>query len=164
MPDGSSSCSISYNLTENATVAVNIYNARGNLIRNLTNAALSTGINTSTWNGKDDAGKLVGNGIYTYVISASGSNSMTQKVSGTVTIDTSVPVITQAAANPNPFAPDISNSTFISYRLSENAKTTVDIYDSSGNLIKTLEDGTDRTAGLNSASWDGKNSSDKAGC
>lgn len=161
MPDGSSSCSISYNLTENATVSVTLYNSSGSSIRSLTNATLNSGVNTSTWDGKDSSGKIVGNGVYTYVVSATGSGGKSQNASGTITVDASVPVISEAAANPNPFAPAVSNIASISYRLSENARTTVEIFNSSGNLVKTLESGMDRTAGPNSSSWDGKDSSGK---
>ncbi|RKY88330.1 hypothetical protein DRQ09_03040, partial [candidate division KSB1 bacterium] len=55
---------------------------------------------------------------------------------------------------PNPFNP----STTISVELSEPMVGTLDIYNSSGQLIKTLFSGS-FNAGVNSFIWDGKDSS-----
>jgi hypothetical protein len=52
---------------------------------------------------------------------------------------------------PNPFNP----STTISYRLKEDGKATLDIYNIRGQLVKTLADGFN-AKGSHSASWDGK--------
>lgn len=52
---------------------------------------------------------------------------------------------------PNPFNP----STTIRYNLKENAKVTLIIYNTLGQIVKTLVD-RDETVGIKNISWDGK--------
>jgi hypothetical protein len=58
---------------------------------------------------------------------------------------------------PNPFNPDIQITT-LRYSLEKSAKVTIKIFDSGGNLVKTVLDGMEQTAGAEQAIiWDGKN-------
>lgn len=52
-----------------------------------------------------------------------------------------------------------NGTTTISYNLSENANTSVKIYDSSSTLVKILENSTLKMLGFNSVPWDGRDSS-----
>ncbi len=60
---------IKFTTAENAQVNVKIYNAKGQLIKNLVNGNLEKGVHNIVWNGKDNAGKNVSSGIYFYKIS-----------------------------------------------------------------------------------------------
>ncbi len=58
---------------------------------------------------------------------------------------------------PNPFNPD-KETTTLRYSLEKSAKVTIKIFDSGGNLVKTLLDNTQQSAGVEHAIvWDGKN-------
>ncbi len=55
---------ISFTLAKESKVSVDIYNSKGQRIRNLTNEKLAAGTHNLNWNGKDSNGKTVSSGIY----------------------------------------------------------------------------------------------------
>ena len=57
---------INYSLKENSKVSLNIYNIKGQKVKQLVNDQLSAGQHSVVWNGKDDNGKSVSSGIYFY--------------------------------------------------------------------------------------------------
>jgi hypothetical protein len=66
---------IPYELSEDAIVTVSIYNAEGHLVRQLDLGNQKTGsyiskVKAAYWNGKDEAGQIVSNGLYFYTLQA----------------------------------------------------------------------------------------------
>ncbi len=59
---------ISFTLANKGNVTINIYDATGRLVRNLTHAPYDAGNYTLTWDGRDDKGTEVIAGIYFYTI------------------------------------------------------------------------------------------------
>jgi len=57
---------ISYSVAHNGEVTLTIFNARGQTVRTLVNGTRSTGEYSLTWDGRDDAGQLLGSGPYFY--------------------------------------------------------------------------------------------------
>ena len=57
---------INYSLKENSNVSLNIYNIKGQKVKQLVSDQLSAGQHSVVWNGKDDSGKSVSSGIYLY--------------------------------------------------------------------------------------------------
>jgi len=57
---------INYSLKENAKVSINIYNIKGQKVKQLVSDQISVGQHSVIWNGKDDNGKSVSSGIYFY--------------------------------------------------------------------------------------------------
>jgi hypothetical protein len=55
---------ISYSLSEETNVSIDIYNVKGQKVKTLVNDIGPAGNYTVTWNGKDDEGQIVGSGIY----------------------------------------------------------------------------------------------------
>lgn len=159
-PDGKNVSTISFNLIENASVGMRIFSSGGAIVKNIPAVAFNPGINSFRWDGKDTSGKIVPGGNYSYIVDAVGiGNAKKQQVSGTITVDLVIPAISDASISPDPFDPAADNTAVLSYRLSENAKVGIEIYDSSNTLVQTLESGTDKKQGLNTANWDGKDSS-----
>jgi len=70
---------IRYGIGDPSTVRLDIFNARGQLVRSLVNAAQDTGNYSAVWDGRDDSGSLVSSGIYYYKLLA-GSYSQTRKM------------------------------------------------------------------------------------
>ncbi len=70
---------IRYSLSNNGPVKIQIYNIKGQLIRNLVNENKKAGYYTVIWNGKDEQGKSVSSGIYFYRMQSS-KYSATQKM------------------------------------------------------------------------------------
>ncbi len=65
---------ISFSLPEAGKVAVNIYNATGQLVRNLVDREMAAGRQTLRWNGRDQSGKAVAAGVYLYRIVVQGQD------------------------------------------------------------------------------------------
>jgi hypothetical protein len=60
------STEISFRLSSEEFVALNIYNSRGQLIKTILKNNLQLGDHSATWDGLDDSGKQVASGIYFY--------------------------------------------------------------------------------------------------
>ncbi|MBT4576387.1 MAG: T9SS type A sorting domain-containing protein [Candidatus Cloacimonetes bacterium] len=58
--------SISFDLKDDAKVVLEIYNMKGQKVRQLVNSSISAGQHSVVWNGKDDNNKTVSSGIYFY--------------------------------------------------------------------------------------------------
>ena len=60
-------------------VSVKIYSVKGELVETLLNEVTLSGPQTLTWDGRDSAGKTVGNGVYFMIVRA-GEESTTKKL------------------------------------------------------------------------------------
>jgi hypothetical protein len=58
--------SISFSLSAGASIELNIYNLKGQLVRTLTSGQFTSGSHSIAWDGKDDEDKQVGSGLYFY--------------------------------------------------------------------------------------------------
>jgi len=71
---------ISFSLAEESYVELTIYNIKGQLVKTLVSEHKNSGAHVTTWNGKDDADKNVGSGIYFYKMRADGRYNSTRKM------------------------------------------------------------------------------------
>ena len=65
---------INYSLKENSKVSLDIYNIKGQKVKQLISGQLSAGQHSVVWNGKDDNGKSVSSGIYFYKMKTGNYN------------------------------------------------------------------------------------------
>ncbi len=70
---------ISYNLGSANSVSLDIYNIKGQKVKNLVNSTQEAGLHSVIWNGTDSSGNNVASGIYFYRLQA-GKHSITKKV------------------------------------------------------------------------------------
>jgi hypothetical protein len=70
--------SISFSLPKSGNYSLKVYNIAGQVIRNMDGKG-NAGQNTVTWNGMDNSGRKVANGVYLYNLNAFG-NSATKKL------------------------------------------------------------------------------------
>lgn len=74
--DPASGTTISYYLTKDSNIQINIYDLTGTLIAKKSYSASSqggnAGYNEVAWNATSDSGELIGNGMYIYMIIADG--------------------------------------------------------------------------------------------
>ncbi|KAA3619340.1 MAG: T9SS C-terminal target domain-containing protein [Calditrichaeota bacterium] len=63
---------IRFQIADNSLVAIAIFNARGQFIRNLANGDFSAGTHNILWNGKNEAGISVNSGVYFYRLTTEG--------------------------------------------------------------------------------------------
>ena len=73
------STTISYQLARDEEVALSIWNLAGQLVRELVRARQVTGHHSVSWDGRNDAGSLVANGVYLCEIRA-GDFQMARKM------------------------------------------------------------------------------------
>jgi hypothetical protein len=79
---------IHYNLSEDATVTIKIYDEEGSLVRTLLDAqSQPTGEHKVTWRGEDDEGKPVPDGTYTYRINGiDATGNPAEEKTGTIKV------------------------------------------------------------------------------
>ncbi|UCC59973.1 MAG: hypothetical protein JSV02_09615, partial [Dehalococcoidia bacterium] len=109
---------IRYILTEMASVSIKIYDG-DRLVRTLGTRSGMRGENHTTWNGADDGGNIVPDGIYTYEILATdmAGNDAIPNRGGCVLTTVSVEIDNSLIA-PNPFSPDgddVDDMTWITF-------------------------------------------------
>jgi len=75
----SSSTTISFNLPAGGQVSLKVYNVLGQVVKTVYDGQKPAGIHKITWNGNDESGQRVSNGIYLYRLVA-GDQSQTRKV------------------------------------------------------------------------------------
>jgi len=66
--------SVSYQLAKEAEVMINVYNARGQLVRELVNATETAGDHIVTWNGTDSMNRECASGLYLIRFVSEGKN------------------------------------------------------------------------------------------
>ena len=60
------STNISFNLSEEGNITIDIFNIKGQKIKNMVNDKLGVGKHTVTWDGTDNNGNHLSSGIYLY--------------------------------------------------------------------------------------------------
>ncbi len=73
------STTLSFSLKETALTSLEIYNQKGQLVKNLVNSELEAGTHKYVWNGDDNQGTKVSSGLYFYRLK-SGKFSSTRKM------------------------------------------------------------------------------------
>jgi uncharacterized delta-60 repeat protein len=68
----SSYTAIRYSLPSECNVSLSIYDISGKLVKTLINETMNAGVYTMSWNGTDNDGRKVGQGIYFYVLKTAG--------------------------------------------------------------------------------------------
>ena len=71
---------IEYSIPEQGNVKIIIYNINGEIVRNLLNSHINPGLHFINWDGQDNAGNIVGSGIYLYQIQIKGVFSEMKKM------------------------------------------------------------------------------------
>jgi len=65
--------------SDQCSVSIEIFNIKGQKVKNLVDGMYSAGVHTVVWNGQDDHGRHVGSGIYFYRLKA-GDFTETKKM------------------------------------------------------------------------------------
>jgi flagellar hook assembly protein FlgD len=93
--------SVSYSLSANANVTVSIADSNGTTIRAIeTNRQRTAGSQNFRWDGLNDGGTVVPDGVYTYTITATDINGATANATGHIGVDTRpAGVLTMPQAN-----------------------------------------------------------------
>jgi glucose/arabinose dehydrogenase len=71
---------ITYQLPQEAFVELSVYNLNGQLVRTLTKGSKPAGKNFSRWDGTDEVGNLLPNGVYLYRLKVRNENVATRRI------------------------------------------------------------------------------------
>jgi len=156
-PTAGQQANITYTISADAKVTVTVLNGYVP-VKTLTAGETQTaGTYTISWDGKNDAGLTGGDAVYTYQIDAVNPlvAAFKSTFKGNTTLEAAVPRISDFSAYPDPLK-IASTSMTIRYSLSEKAKVTLKIVNSTGTAVRTLLNNAAKNAGYNSVIWDGK--------
>jgi len=154
---------IKFKLSSEGLVTVVVYKGYTPVRNIAADMEMSDGDNSINWDGRDDAGMLAGDGVYTYQVDAANAidASFRSTSKGTITVEKEAPQIKDLVVSPDPFKPGPYGGLNISFNLSEAAKVTVKILDKDGKLVKTLSNNVTFIPGTNNLAWDGKRADGK---
>lgn len=77
---GNSSVNLDYTLPQSCFTSVNIYDASGRLVRNLIKKTADAGLNTTSWDTRDNDSQKVSPGTYFIILRADGKSATTKVV------------------------------------------------------------------------------------
>jgi len=152
-PEKDGSVKITYKLSKDAAVTVNIYDESDRRVRTLgSHVKTAAGFCSAEWDGKDDEGKFLPSGAYIYTLEAVGDSGEKAKYdpadqTGGMLLEIRKPVLDTEKGE-------------ISYVLPKAGMVRIRAGIKEGPHLRTLIDWTPREAGANTEKWDGK---DKAG-
>lgn len=148
-PTAGEEAQLSFYLSQDAEIAVKIFDADAGLIRTIgTKKSGYKGINTILWDGRDAQGNIVADDAYYVVIEATDQKGFTAvydptSFSGGKTISVNAAY----------------RAEHITYQLPEACRVRIRIGIPNGPLLRTLIDWEPRQAGSHAESWDGKDES-----
>jgi len=145
-------------LVRPATCTIKLFNRDGAVVRTLLNHAASpAGRNAVPWNGTNDAGTVVPDGVYAIRLWAVDAGGVKESATALVIVDTKRPVVSDVAAVPPAFSPNgdgRADLTRILFRLNETCQISVRVYQSGtprGEIFSGV-----KPAGPNQVIWDGR--------
>ena len=144
---------ISYDISENAYVSVEIYQ-QDTLVRTLVdNQFFSYGSYSHIWDGKDEQGSDLPEGRYTIKISAQAEMG---NIADPVFVNVSMLFISDIYISSDKINPYLGQTVTIAYRMSREGILSIKIYDSEDLLVRTLISDEPRSPGEHSEIWDGR--------
>ncbi|MBI3997180.1 MAG: hypothetical protein HY352_05930 [Candidatus Omnitrophica bacterium] len=137
-----------------AAWSLKIHDAAGHLVRTFKKSSNQQATVTQSWDGRDNGGQVLPDGVYRYTVVAFDEEANKVKQSSSITIDGTPPRVKQLRDDPDPFQLRQGQYITIRYRLSEPAFVTLDIWSRTGAFVRSLRSATLQSRG--SRRWDGK--------
>ena len=150
---------VRWTLNERATIRVVVRNRHDDVVRSFSRSG-RRGHGTITWNGRNDAGKLVRDGTYRVTLTArdkAGNKGKDRTINGLVLTSVKSSSLSRSAI----YAVDrdsYARSTRIAFTLTRRARVTWTIRDGDGHVVLTHADGKSMGKGRHAWSWDGRDS------
>ncbi|WP_260288728.1 SpoIID/LytB domain-containing protein [Peribacillus aracenensis] len=140
---------LKYEINKKANVIVQVKDAKGKILVTLiNNTEKSAGVQWTSW----DVSKVT-NGKYSFEITTIDSSK--NKSSETVPLTLTKPDIAAPSIKNIKNSYDLkTNKVSLKYEINEKAKVTVQVKDAKGKIVATLTNNTNKSAGVQSASWD----------
>ncbi|MGM9923446.1 MAG: S8 family serine peptidase [Bacillus sp. (in: firmicutes)] len=158
-PAVQSKTSIPVNVSKPAKVTAKVVNAQNKLVKTIwNNVSVGAGQRILNWDGKNENGKLVGDGTYKVLLTAADANNNKSTAAATVIYDTAAPALS-VAADSSVFTADGTNTSWVRFNLKEPATVTVKAVSDQGVHVRFLANNQSFTASTHTLKWDGKNNS-----
>ena len=149
---------VTHTLSESAYLDVRATSSTGTLVRKFTVAARQ-GKSTSNWNGKNDAGRYVSEGVYTLTYKPrDGGGHVGESRSLKVLVLNAMSFNSATAAMFDRDNDSLANTATANISLNQSATISVKVLDSSGEVVRTIQAATRYSAGAYSFSWGGHDS------
>jgi len=74
------STTIGYEIPYSMSISLNIYDISGRLVRRLDNGIRNAGMHSIIWDGRDNFGNIVSNGLYIYRLDSDQNISISNKI------------------------------------------------------------------------------------
>ncbi len=159
-PDGDGideTTTISYDISENSYVTIEVYNQQEALVKTLVNHQLfASGSYSHVWDGKDEQEGELPEGRYTVKINA---QAKTGNIADPVYLNVSMLFISDIRISADEINPYLGETTTITYQMAREGILNINIYDSEDDLVRNLILNQTRSAGTHSEIWDGKDDS-----
>ncbi|WP_052343721.1 S8 family serine peptidase [Bacillus massiliigorillae] len=158
-PVAQSKLSLPINVSKPAKLTAQVVNAQNKLVKSIwSNASVSAGSRTFTWDGKNGNGKYMVDGTYKVIFTAVDANKAKSTTSASIVVDREAPALS-VAAEPAVFVADGTNTSIARFNVREPAYVTVKVVSNQGENVRTLANNQLFSPSTYSLKWDGKNSS-----
>ena len=148
--------SVGFTVSQEATWTLEVHDDAGRLVRHL--GGTGTVVETK-WDGKDDAGDALPDGVYTLRAVATSAAGTARAATATVRLDTVAPRVASATVAPDPFSPNgdgHSDLTTLRYTPEEAVRSRISVVDGDGALLRRVAGWTAVTAARHTKKWDGR--------
>ncbi len=153
------SATIGFTVSQTATWSLEIRDDAGVAVRHFTGDG--TAVET-TWDGRDDEGKLLPDGVYSLQADAISADGEARSATATLRLDTAAPRITSAAITPDPFSPNGDGQDDVAtfaFRPGEAGTARVSVIAADGSVLRRVTGWVPVTTAVQKAGWDGRISS-----
>ena len=148
--------SIHYTISQAADWTVQIKAASGAVVRTFKGQGDAVQV---TWNGRNGGGKVVADGAYTVVATATCSRGTARPGIATVHVDTAPPQAQQLAPSPATISPNgdgFADVCALKYQASESCQVRFSVLSTGLKVLRQVSGWSAHAAGNGTVSWDGK--------
>ena len=150
---------LGFTLSQTATWRLDIRDDAGNLVRHMTGEGK---VVETTWAGRDDAGVLQPDGVYTLQVDATSADGEARSATDTVLIDTVAPDIKSATVTPDPFSPNgdgQDDGAVLAFEPGEAGTARSSVVAEDGTVLRRITGWKAVTTAVQTFTWDGRISS-----
>ena len=147
---------LGFTISQQATWTLDIRDDGGTLVRHVSGEG--TVIKT-TWDGRDDDGKRLPDGVYSLEVDATSSAGTARPATASVRLDTVPPDLESASVAPDPFSPNADgqdDATVVGYTPAESVQARVSVVDADGKVLRRIMPWTWVSASAQTSKWDGR--------
>ena len=150
---------LGFTLSQTATWRLDIRDDAGNLVRHMSGEGR---VVETTWAGRNDAGVLQPDGLYTLQVDATSADGEARSATDTVLIDTVAPDIKSASVTPDPFSPNgdgQDDGAVLAFRPGEVGTARASVIAEDGTVLRRITGWKAVTTAVQDFTWDGRISS-----